>query len=74
MRPTVSFQTARKNPWLAAGLSPLVPGLRQIYNGDAEKGVVLPVIGYPLLLLSPLLPSTWGFAALWSDLWLSLLS
>jgi len=74
MRPTVSFQTARKHPWLAAGLSPLVPGLRQIYNGDAEKGVVLPVIGYPFLLLSPLLPSTWGFAALWSDLWLSLLS
>jgi len=74
MRPTISFQTARKNPWLAAGLSPLVPGLRQIYNGDAEKGVVLPVIGYPFLLLSPLLPSTWGFAALWSDLWLSLLS
>lgn len=28
------------------------------------------MIGYPFLPLSPLLPSTWGFAAFWSDLWI----
>ena len=48
----------KRKSWVAAGLTLLLPGLGQIYNGHAKKGVLLLVLPFVVLLICVLVIAT----------------
>ena len=50
LTPPMSFgaPAGKREPWLALLFSFLCPGIRQLYNGQTEKGVVLIIVSFVL--------------------------